>query len=90
MNDLFADGFSFYAVPADTTPPLTPATPPRMAGLTTTRHADGTRTLAHGVAGVLGHYERTPDGWRGVTHAGQLVRARTETGVRRAIVEGSL
>ena len=65
-----------------------PAIASPMAGLTTTRHADGTRTLMHGTT-VLGHYERRGD-WRGVTDGGALVRSTTETGVRRAIVEAAL
>ena len=68
--------------------PKAPTVTSPMAGLTTTRHADGTRTLMHGTT-VLGHYERKGD-WRGVTDGGALVRSTTETGVRRAIVEAAL
>jgi len=61
-----------------------------MSGLNTAYHGDGTRTLVHG-ATVLGHYERTKArDWRGVTHGGLIVRAPTEAGVRRALVEGAI
>ncbi len=86
-HDLFTDGFSVDPVPPHSAPA---ALAPRMSGLVTTRHGDGTRTLAHGAAGTIGHYERTPDGWRGVTQGGLMVRARTEPGVRRALVEAAI
>jgi len=88
MNgDLFAEYFSHAFVPPNQAPPV--ASP--MAGLTTMHHDDGTRTLRHGET-VLGHYERqgARAGWRGVTDGGAVVRAATETGVRRALVEASL
>jgi hypothetical protein len=61
-----------------------------MSGLNTIHYGDGTRTLAHN-ATVLGHYERAKArDWRGVTYGGQIVRAPTEAGVRRALVEGAI
>jgi hypothetical protein len=61
-----------------------------MSGLTTIHYVDGTRTLVHG-ATVLGHYERAKArDWRGVTYGGLIVRAPTEAGVRRALVEGAI
>jgi len=83
-HDLFAEFLSDAVVP----------TPARTA-LTVTRHADGTRTLAHQDV-ALGHYERVrarwgaPPHWRGVTPAGRLVSATDEPGVRAALIEAAL
>ena len=57
-------------------------------------HRDGTRTLALG-GQTIGHYSRIhykhakgqAAGWRGVTHRGQLVYAKSERAVRDKIRE---
>jgi len=84
-NDLFTEYLSSAPVRAHAAARTAP-----MSGLTTAYHGDGTRTLAHN-ATVLGHYERAKArDWRGVTHGGLIVRAPTETAVRRALVEGAI
>lgn len=60
----------------------------------TVTHRDGTRTLALG-GQTIGHYSRIhykhargqAAGWRGVTHRGQLVYAKSERAVRDKIRE---
>ena len=60
----------------------------------TVEHRDGTRTITLG-GQTIGHYSQihykhakgNAAGWRGVTHQGQLVYAKTERAVREKVQE---